>query len=112
MSDIYILSIDTATEVCSVALSCNGKNILCKEQNGTNMHSQILLPYIDEVLQQSGIAKTQLSAIAVSEGPGSYTGLRIGVSTAYPPISERVGRMWRSNSASYSSGFWNIPAGQ
>lgn len=82
MSDIYILSIDTATEVCSVVLSCNGKNILCKEQNGTNMHSQILLPYIDEVLQQSGIAKTQLSAIAVSEGPGSYTGLRIGVSTA------------------------------
>ncbi|MBO4580773.1 MAG: tRNA (adenosine(37)-N6)-threonylcarbamoyltransferase complex dimerization subunit type 1 TsaB [Bacteroidales bacterium] len=82
MKDIYILSIDTATEVCSVALSCNGRNILCKEQNGTNMHSQILLPYIDEVLHRSGVAKTQLSAIAVSEGPGSYTGLRIGVSTA------------------------------
>lgn len=81
MENIYILSVDTATEVCSVAVSKNGVTIACKELRGENTHSQILLPYVNDVLEQAGIDKCELSAVAVSEGPGSYTGLRIGTST-------------------------------
>ncbi len=81
MESVYILSVDTATEVCSVAVSRNGVTVACKELSGENAHSQILLPYINDIMGQVGIDKSELSAVAVSEGPGSYTGLRIGTST-------------------------------
>lgn len=81
MESVYILSVDTATEVCSVAVSKNGDTIACKELGGENTHSQILLPYINDIMGQAGIDIGKISAVAVSEGPGSYTGLRIGTST-------------------------------
>jgi tRNA threonylcarbamoyladenosine biosynthesis protein TsaB len=79
----YILSIETATTNCSVALSKNDKVIAFKEYNDTNYsHSELLHSYILEVLSLVELKIEDLSAVAISKGPGSYTGLRIGVSAA------------------------------
>ena len=79
----YILHIESATRVCSVALSENGRLIAIKETNTASYsHSSVLTDYIIQVMEQAGIALKDLSAVAVSMGPGSYTGLRIGVSVA------------------------------
>lgn len=79
----YILNIETATKNCSVSLAKNGETILCKEiaEQGYS-HAEKLHVFIEEILKESSIRVTDLKAIAVSKGPGSYTGLRIGVSTA------------------------------
>jgi len=79
----YILNIETATTNCSVSVAKDGKTIALKEDydNGYS-HAEKLHVYIDEVLKEAQIEKQQLDAIAVSKGPGSYTGLRIGVSAA------------------------------
>jgi tRNA threonylcarbamoyladenosine biosynthesis protein TsaB len=78
-----ILSLETATTNCSVALSNNGKTISFKEDNDKGYsHAERLHVYIDTVLKEAGVTSHNLDAIAVSKGPGSYTGLRIGVSTA------------------------------
>ncbi|MES2418622.1 MAG: tRNA (adenosine(37)-N6)-threonylcarbamoyltransferase complex dimerization subunit type 1 TsaB [Bacteroidota bacterium] len=77
-----ILQIETATPVCSVALSSNGKTTILKEEAAQNIHASSLTLFIDAAMQQSNLAYSDLDAIAVSKGPGSYTGLRIGVSTA------------------------------
>ncbi|TNF41016.1 MAG: tRNA (adenosine(37)-N6)-threonylcarbamoyltransferase complex dimerization subunit type 1 TsaB [Cytophagales bacterium] len=77
-----ILSIETATSVCSVAIHANGELISLAEVSEQGAHAQKLMPLIDQVLMESGMDYSELDAIAVSEGPGSYTGLRIGVSTA------------------------------
>ncbi len=77
-----ILHIETATDVCSVALSRGAEVIGLKEEAGGNNHAKHLLPFIDEVLKQGGCKVSDLNGVAVSIGPGSYTGLRIGVSTA------------------------------
>ena len=79
----YILNIETATTNCSVSLSKKGETVVLKEDYSSNYsHAERLHVYIDEVLGSSGISKSELDAIAISKGPGSYTGLRIGVSTA------------------------------
>jgi len=78
----YILNIETATTVCSVSLSKNGELLFFKELNDGFTHAENLHLFIEEAFKETGIAAKQLSAIAVSKGPGSYTGLRIGVSTA------------------------------
>lgn len=78
-----ILNIETATKNCSVALSRSGKTILCKEISGQGYsHAEKLHVFIEAVLAEAGTGYAELSAIAVSRGPGSYTGLRIGVSAA------------------------------
>ncbi len=78
----YILSIETATAICSISLSCEGKVVAYREQSNGNSHSACVLPFIDEILHEAHLSQQDLSAVAVSKGPGSYTGLRIGVSTA------------------------------
>lgn len=78
----YILSIDTSTSICSVALSRGIEQVAFRETAEGRSHAHILMPFIEEVLKEGGIAPAQLKAVAVSMGPGSYTGLRIGVSTA------------------------------
>ncbi|MGA1226835.1 MAG: tRNA (adenosine(37)-N6)-threonylcarbamoyltransferase complex dimerization subunit type 1 TsaB, partial [Tamlana sp.] len=81
--NIFILNIETATTNCSVSLSKDGKTIALKEDNDKNYsHAERLHIYIDEVLNEAGISSKELDAISVSKGPGSYTGLRIGVSAA------------------------------
>ena len=79
----YILNIETATKNCSVALAFEGKLIAIKEINsGSYSHAELLHPFVKEVLEMAKISINQIQAIAVSKGPGSYTGLRIGVSAA------------------------------
>lgn len=77
-----ILCLDTATTVCSVALGKDGLAIHLKETTIPNIHSSHIIPFIEEVLAKAGLSLSQVDAVAVSKGPGSYTGLRIGVSTA------------------------------
>ncbi len=77
-----ILCLETATNICSVAL-CHGDSLLAlREGDGQNVHSERITTFINEVMKESGIDYDALDAVAVSKGPGSYTGLRIGVSTA------------------------------
>lgn len=79
----FILNIETSTKNCSVALSKNGKVIALKELNdGNYSHAEKLHIFIEAVLKETNITMQQLNAIAISKGPGSFTGLRIGVSTA------------------------------
>jgi len=77
-----ILHIETATDICSVVLADNGVVIAEKSSEPIRDHASSLAVFIDEILKESNIKPTALKAIAVSKGPGSYTGLRIGVSTA------------------------------
>ena len=79
----YILNIETATKNCSVSLAKDGQTVLCKEiaEQGYS-HAEKLHVFIEEIIKESGITVKDLKAIAISKGPGSYTGLRIGVSTA------------------------------
>lgn len=79
----YILHLETATKVCSVALSLNGQIKQLKEiQEAGFSHGENLTLLIEEILKSEGITANQLSAVSIASGPGSYTGLRIGVSTA------------------------------
>ena len=79
----YILHLETATKVCSVALSLNGKLISFKESNDDQfIHGEALNTYIIDVLSEATIELSQVVAVSISSGPGSYTGLRIGASTA------------------------------
>lgn len=78
----YILQIETSTTTCSVALSLNGECIAYKELQERNIHASSITVFIQDVLNKAGIEFNQLVAVAVAKGPGSYTGLRIGVSTA------------------------------
>ncbi len=79
----YILHIETATKVCSVALSNCGEFIASKESISDGfIHSEALTLYIEEVLSEGKVTLSDLCAISISSGPGSYTGLRIGLSTA------------------------------
>lgn len=77
-----ILGIETSTKICSVAISEGDKVLAIKEEGGAYSHSEKLTIFIETVLKQSGKSLNELDAIAVSKGPGSYTGLRIGVSAA------------------------------
>ncbi len=78
----YLLSIETSTKVGSVAIHQNGKLLAYHENFVENSHSEHLPVTIREMLAERGIAFQQLDAVAISKGPGSYTGLRIGVSVA------------------------------
>lgn len=78
-----LLSIETSTKNCSVALSKEGAILSLKEENnGGYSHAEQLHVFIEEILQEHHLKVNNLDAIAVGKGPGSYTGLRIGVSTA------------------------------
>ena len=77
-----ILCLETATPVCSVALNDGCCTIAVRETEGQNAHSEKITNFIREVMEVAKIDYRQLDAVAVSKGPGSYTGLRIGVSTA------------------------------
>lgn len=79
---IYILLIETATSICSVGLAENGKIVSVMESETPNSHSAKLNILIDNLIKDYGIQYSDLSAVALSSGPGSYTGLRIGASTA------------------------------
>ncbi len=78
-----ILCLETATTNCSVGVAKDGKLLTLKEDNSKSYsHAEKLHVFIDEVLEETGLSASEIDAIAVSKGPGSYTGLRIGVSAA------------------------------
>lgn len=78
---IIILTIETATRSCSVCLSKDGQPWIVRETSSQSGHAEQLTLFIEEVLQTANLSLREVDAIAVSQGPGSYTGLRIGVST-------------------------------
>jgi len=77
-----ILNIETSTTVCSVNLARDGEIISIRESNEDKSHARLLTVFIDEILKEMKYRVDELDAVAISKGPGSYTGLRIGVSTA------------------------------
>jgi len=77
-----ILNIETATDICSVCVSQNGQVISFAESEKTFSHASQLTILIQKCIEEANITLTNLDAVALSQGPGSYTGLRIGVSVA------------------------------
>lgn len=78
-----ILNIETATKNCSVSIANKGQILAIKElNNGNYSHAEVLHPFIVAILEEANITTDKIDAVAVSKGPGSYTGLRIGVSAA------------------------------
>lgn len=78
----YILNIESSTGVCSVSISSGNDIVSFRESKTDRSHASMLTVFIEEVMEESGIGTKGLAAVAVSSGPGSYTGLRIGTSAA------------------------------
>jgi tRNA threonylcarbamoyladenosine biosynthesis protein TsaB len=80
-TEMILLAIDTATEACSAALWVNGQLYhRCSVQ--PRLHAELILPFIDELLQQASIKKSQIQGLIIGQGPGAFTGVRIGVGVA------------------------------
>ena len=77
-----LLQLDTTTSVCSASLALNGKLLFEKRDDSGTKHTSVLTVFIEQLLAETGNSVTQLDAVALSSGPGSYTGLRIGASVA------------------------------
>lgn len=82
MSKALILHIETATDICSVALSEGDQQLSLVESSQERSHAALLNQFVRQAVDEAGRSLKQLDGVAVSKGPGSYTGLRIGVSTA------------------------------
>lgn len=77
-----ILLIETSTALCSVALSVDGKIVSSRKSGLDRKHASLTAVFCDEVLREAGLKAADLDAVCISDGPGSYTGLRVGLSTA------------------------------
>ncbi len=77
-----IILIETSTALCSAALAENGEIVSYKESSAPKAHASLTAVFIDEMLKECGLTVSDCDAVCVSMGPGSYTGLRVGVSTA------------------------------
>lgn len=77
-----LILIETSTQLCSAALSAGDRIISYRESSDPKAHASKLCVFIDEMLKEQGMKVSDCNAVAVSKGPGSYTGLRVGVSTA------------------------------
>jgi len=77
-----ILCLETTAKACSVALSSEGEVLAHKEEYGDMRHSQVITLLIQDCFKELNSSTKDLTAVAVSQGPGSYTGLRVGASCA------------------------------
>jgi len=77
-----ILNIETATQICSISLAKDGALLAIRELNEKNVHAEVLTVFIQEIMAEASLGLSDIDAVAISKGPGSYTGLRIGLSTA------------------------------
>lgn len=77
-----ILNIETSTDICSVCISKDSKVISIRETERSYSHSEVIATFIDECIKEAALSMKDLDAVAVSQGPGSYTALRIGTATA------------------------------
>lgn len=77
-----IILIETSTALCSVALAEDGKVTAYRESSAPKAHASLTAVFVQEVLEERGVKLADCDAVCVSKGPGSYTGLRVGVSTA------------------------------
>lgn len=77
-----IILIETSTSLCSVALAENGAVTAYRESSAPKAHASLTVVFVQEVLEERGLKLSDCDAVCVSKGPGSYTGLRVGVSTA------------------------------
>lgn len=77
-----IILIETSTALCSTAMVEDGKIVCYRESSENRAHASLTAVFIDEMLKERGCSLKECSAVCISEGPGSYTGLRVGVSTA------------------------------
>ena len=79
---VKLLLIETSTDICSVALSADRDVLSIKEKKATRDHAAIITNMVDDVLKEASLKFSDLDAVVLSEGPGSYTSLRVGMSTA------------------------------
>ena len=77
-----ILCIETGTDICSVGIARNGELLSLRESDRGRDHARMVGVFVDEILRENSIMPDEIDAVAVGKGPGSYTGLRIGVSFA------------------------------
>lgn len=77
-----IILIESSTTLCSVALSVDGRCLCSRQSDAPKAHASLTAPFVKEVLEEAGVKLSQCDAVALSSGPGSYTGLRVGSSTA------------------------------
>ena len=77
-----LLLLDTSTALCSAALSDGDRVLQYREAEGRNVHSSLAAVLVRDILEAEGLKASDCDAVAISKGPGSYTGLRVGVSTA------------------------------
>lgn len=82
MGASHLVAIETATDRCSVAIRAAGEIVIELALNRPRSHAEQLVPLLADALRYAGLEPRELDAVAVSSGPGSYTGLRIGASTA------------------------------
>ncbi len=81
LQDLSILAVETATQVCSAALITREKKIHTRSVVGNGRHAEQLLPFIRELLDEAGVQVKDIGAVAISSGPGSFTGLRVASSS-------------------------------